>query len=115
MQRRATVIVAAGLAGLLSCGLRYTDEDARAEVLKRLRDAVAHGKQGRGEGLVAGAEAAERRAIEALVDEATYPMEGALIWINEAVTLGRIGKVGEATAFLEEAVKVLGPEALKPF
>jgi len=111
MQRRARVIVAAGLAGLLSCGLRYPHGGAQAEVLKHLRNAVEHGKQGRGDGLVAGAKAAEQRAIEALVDEATYPMEGALIWINEAVTLGEIGKVGEATAFLEEAVKVLGPEA----
>lgn len=57
----------------------------------------------------------EQWAIEALVDEATCPMEGALIWINEAVTRGQIGKGGEATAFLEEAVKVLGPEPLKPF
>lgn len=84
-------------------------------MLKHLRDAVEHGKQGRGEGLVAGARAAEQRAIEALADEATYSMEGAVIWINEAVTLGQIGKVGEAAAFLEEAVKVLGPEAPKLF
>lgn len=32
------------------------------------------------------------------------------------MTLGQVGKVGEATAFLlEEAVKVLGPEAPKRF
>ena len=110
-------IVAALLAGLVFASGAYAQTALKdkspetAKALKAAEEAVAAGKQGQAEALVAKAEEAQKQAIYASKNFSSYNLQIALERLGEAVAEGKKGDVAAATAKAQAAVDVLGSTA----
>lgn len=110
-------MTAALLAGLLFASGAYaqmTLKDKSPETAKALKfaeEAVAAGKQGQADALVAKAEEAKTQAIYASKSFSSYNLQIALERLGEAITEGKKGDIAAATAKAQAAVDVLGSAA----
>jgi hypothetical protein len=110
-------IIAAVLAGLVfasGASAQMTLKDQSPETAKALKfaeEAVAAGKQGQANDLVAKAEEAKTQAIYASKAFTSYNLQIALERLGEAITEGKKGDVAAATAKAQAAVDVLGSSA----
>ncbi|MGQ0594430.1 MAG: small metal-binding protein SmbP [Gammaproteobacteria bacterium] len=106
-------ILAALLAGLVFASGAYaqmTLKDKSPETAKALalaEQALAAGKQGQAEALVAKAEEAQTQAIYASKNFSSYNLQIALERLGEAITEGKKGQTEAATAKMQAAVDVL--------
>jgi hypothetical protein len=106
-------IIGALLAGLVFASGAYAqtslvDESPEtAKALKLAEEAVAAGKSGQAEALVAKAEEAQKQAIIASKNFTSYNLQIALERLTEAVAEGKKGQTAAATAKAQEAVTVL--------
>jgi small metal-binding protein len=107
-------IIAAVLAGLVFASGAYAQTSLKdqspetAKALKLSEEAVAAGKQGQADALVAKAEEAKTQAIYASKNFTSYNLQIALERLGEAITEGKKGDVAAATAKAQAAVEVLG-------
>lgn len=106
-------IIAALLAGLVFASGAYaqmTLKDKSPETAKALKfaeEAVAAGKQGQLETLVAKTEEAKTQAIYASKEFSSYNLQIALERLGEAIAEGKKGQTEAATAKAQAAVDVL--------
>lgn len=106
-------MTAALLAGLLFASGAYAQtalvdkSPETAKALKAAEEAVAAGKQGQAEALVAKAEEAKTQATYASKNFSSYNLQIALERLTEAVAEGKKGQTEAATAKAQEAVTVL--------
>jgi hypothetical protein len=78
-----------------------------AKALKFAEEAVAAGKQGQAEALVAKAEEAKTQAINASKNFSSFNLQSALNYLGEAISEGKKGQTEAATAKAQAAVDVL--------
>ena len=110
-------IIAALLAGLVFASGAYAQMSLKdkspetAKALKFAEEAVAAGKQGQTEALVAKLEEAKTQATYASKNFSSYNLQIALERLTEAVAEGKKGDIAAATAKAQEAVTVLGSTA----
>ncbi len=110
-------ILAVLLAGLVFVSGTYAqmslkDESPEtAKALKFAQEAVAAGKQGQAEALVAKAEEAKKYGIYASKDFSTYNLQTAMKYLDEAIAEGTKGQTEAATAKAQAAVDVLKSSA----
>jgi hypothetical protein len=110
-------IIAALLAGLVfasGASAQMTLKDQSPETAKALKfseEAVAAGKQGQADALVAKAEEAQKQAIYASKAFTSYNLQIALERLGEAIAEGKKGDVAAATAKAQAAADVLGSSA----
>ena len=110
-------IIAALLAGLVfasgaSAQTSLKDQSPEtAKALKFAEEAVAAGKQGQADALVAKAEEAKTQAIYASKTFTSYNLQIALERLGEAITEGKKGDIAAATAKAQAAADVLGSSA----
>lgn len=106
-------IIAALLAGLVFASGAYAQtalvdkSPETAKAVKLAEEAVAAGKQGQAEALVAKAEEAKTQATYASKNFSSYNLQIALERLTEAVAEGKKGQTEAATAKAQEAVTVL--------
>ncbi len=106
-------ILAALLAGLVFASGAYAqtslpdDSPETAKALKLSQEAVAAGKQGQAEVLVAKAEEAKTQAINASKNFSSYNLQEALQHLSEAIAEGTKGQIAAATEHAQAAVDVL--------
>jgi hypothetical protein len=106
-------IIGALLAGLVFASGTYAqtsllDESPEtAKALKLSEEAVAAGKSGQAEALVAKAEEAKKQAIIASKNFTSYNLQIALERLGEAIADGNKGQTQAATAKAQAAVDVL--------
>jgi Small metal-binding protein len=106
-------MTAALLAGLVFASGAYAQmslvdkSPETAKALKAAEEAVAAGKQGQAEALVAKAEEAQKQAQYASKNFSSYNLQIALERLTEAVNEGKKGQTEAATAKAQEAVTVL--------
>ncbi len=110
-------IIAALLAGLVFASGAYAqmslkDESPEtAKALKLAEEAVAAGKQGQLEALLAKAEEAKTQANIAQKNFTSFNLQTAAKYLDEAVAEGKKGQTEAATAKAQAAVDVLGSSA----
>jgi hypothetical protein len=110
-------IIAAVLAGLVFASGAYAQMSLKdqspdtAKALKFAEEAVAAGKQGQADALVAKAEEAQKNAIYASKAFTSYNLQIALERLGEAIATGKKGDIATATAKAQAAVDVLGSSA----
>ncbi len=110
-------IIAALLAGLVFASGAYAqttlkDESPEtAKALKLAEEAVAAGKQGQAEALVAKAEEAKTQATYAIKNFTSFNLQIALERLGEAIAEGKKGQTEAATAKAQAAVDVLNSTA----
>jgi hypothetical protein len=110
-------IIAALLAGLVfasgaSAQMTLKDQSPdTAKALKFAEEAVAAGKQGQADALVAKAEEAQKNAIYASKAFTSYNLQIALERLGEAIAAGKKGDIAAGTAKAQAAVDVLGSSA----
>ncbi|MGH8582225.1 MAG: small metal-binding protein SmbP [Gammaproteobacteria bacterium] len=110
-------IIAGLLAGLLFASGAYAQmslKDERpetADTLKLAQEAVAAGKQGKPEALVAKAEEAKLQGIRASKAFSSYNLQTAMRYLDEAIAEGTKGQTEAATAKAQAAVDVLKSSA----
>jgi len=110
-------IIAAVLAGLVFASGAYAQMSLKdqspetAKALKFAEEAVAAGKQGQADALVAKAEEAKTQAVYASKTFSSYNLQTALERLGEAITEGKKGDIAAATAKAQAAVDVLGSVA----
>lgn len=110
-------IIAAVLAGLVfasgaSAQTSLKDQSPEtAKALKFAEEAVAAGKQGQADALVAKAEEAQKNAIYASKAFTSYNLQIALERLGEAIAEGKKGDIAAATAKAQAAADVLGSSA----
>jgi hypothetical protein len=106
-------IIAALLAGLVFASGAYAqtslvDESPEtAKALKASEEAVAAGKQGQAEALVAKAEEAKKQATYASKNFTSYNLQIALERLTEGIAEAKKGQTEAATAKVQAAVEVL--------
>ncbi len=105
--------IAGLLAGLLFASGAYAqmslkDESPEtAQALKLAQEAVAAGKQGQPEALVAKAEEAKVQGVRASKAFSSFNLQAAMGYLDEAIAEGRNGQTAAATAKAQAAVDVL--------
>ncbi len=110
-------IVTALLAGLLfgsgayAEGVAGGEAEHEAAALKLAQEAVAAGKEGKADVLVAKSEEAKKHAIEGVKIKTTYRLEEALRHLDGAIAEGNKGQAAAATEHAQAAVTVLQSEA----
>ena len=110
-------IVAALLAGLVFASGAYAQMSLKdkspetAQALKAAEEAVAAGKQGQADTLVAKAEEAKKQAIYAQKNFTSFNLQSAVTTLDEAIAEGKKGDIAAATAKVQTVVDVLGSSA----
>ncbi len=110
-------IIAALLAGLVFASGAYAQMSLKdkspetAKALKLAQEAVAAGKQGQLEALVAKAEEAKMQANVAQKNFTSFNLQSAAKYLDEAVAEGKKGQTEAAMAKAQAAVDVLGSSA----
>ena len=110
-------MIAALLAGLLFASGAYAQmsladkSPETAKALKLAEEAVAVGKQGQADALVAKAEEAKNQAIAAQKNFTSYNLQRAVTLLSEAIAEGEKGQTEIATAKAQTAVDVLKSSA----
>ncbi len=105
--------IAALLAGLLFASGAYAQtalidkSPETAKALKLAEEALAEGKKGQAEALVAKAEEAKNAGILAQKNFTSFNLQSAVGLLTEAVTEGKKGQTEAATAKVQAAVDVL--------
>jgi hypothetical protein len=106
-------VIAALLAGLLSASGAYAQTSLvdqspeTAKALKLSEEAVAAGKSGQAEALVAKAEEAKNAGITAQKNFTSFNLQSAVTLLSEAIAEGKKGDTTAATAKAQAAVDVL--------
>ena len=110
-------MTAALLAGLVFASGAYAQMSLKdkspetAQALKAAEEAVAAGKQGQADTLVAKAEEAKKQAIYAQKNFTSFNLQSAVTTLDEAIAEGKKGDIAAATAKVQTVVDVLGSSA----
>jgi hypothetical protein len=110
-------MIAALLAGLVFASGAYAQmslvdkSPETAKALKLAEEAVAVGKQGQADALVAKAEEAKNQAITAQKNFTSFNLQRAVTLLTDAVADGKKGDTAAGTAKAQEAVNTLKSSA----
>jgi hypothetical protein len=110
-------MIAALLAGLVFASGAYAQmslvdkSPETAKALKLAEEAVAVGKQGQADALVAKAEEAKNQAITAQKNFTSFNLQRAVTLLTDAVAEGKKGDTAAATAKAQEAANTLKSSA----